>query len=1490
MCGIVSYFGDAPDGLNRVLTGMAAIVYRAPDSTGVALFGDQAEPIRIRRSLGSVAELTETLLDRPVFSDPAAELLRLWLGSENEPDLKEAQRRLLVWEGFQAEAFEPMATGAVTPPTWAELTDSLSLVPGQPGRVRAERVFRLGGPDGLGDLARRLMTEFNLPSVVVERLIRTALKKRLETAPEADRPDPEAVLTAFGEFFQRSVWTEERTRPDPVGEPGPDLDSLGRAALAELLTDLEVVVPADFDTDGVRRVFRFLDAALAAPLSENPDLRDDLTARLTAIWPEAGRRPGIDWFTLYQAEKGLNVFGWAASAGLAHLQQTIITPPPAENDPIPGRTDPVCLKRLSPPVIGHGRWALQCAVTVENTHPFWDAERTRALALNGQFSGETEAATRRFLAHCGYTLRSDNSAEYAALMWGHYFRVLNGEKRRVENTESQIEAGLEEFCLTGPSLDHQVFRRLSGLSAAKVDELAFIEAVRRIVARGGQAAVAGVSLTSPGRLFVASHNRPVFIVRRPGGNEFMVVSDINAALGLFPQAMIVEKSLELKELARRHEQQAAALASRGGGQAEVAELKRRQAAERAAVLSPFKVAVVPLEGEEVFARVERTPRPGRPARRVVVTDFEGRERPEIEELEAVVSPLSAGGDIPGSHFEAHLGEIPDRLSDVLAAYAPEGRTPPRLDIREDLLRRRFGPSLAALRRVILTGLGSSYNVCLMASQMFKRLVPELEVLVLRPVEVDDASRIIDPEEDLVVMVSWSGATAEMIELAKDLLAAKATMVGVTEKPFSDLNLIMRRSAGVIPCLSGEEVTISAVKSSACLLICLHLLAAWLAAERGRGEAAAEAVAELGRLPQTLARLLEDKTVSGYAENLAARYANPPVALVIDALASTGLGREAAAKLEQAAWRTMGKSLDYREAATLDPGLPEGSLVVVNATHHARLAEALEVMEKLSSAGLPFEVVTSRRAEADRIEHCGRGRGVTLPKLADELQPFVDLVFYYLLALHFGRAQGRGEPGFPRNLAKAVTTARSRPAEPVSSAEEMKQLRRAAQALVKASAPDLSRPSLWEREAVCDWERRTYREFRRLARLATGSKPLVRLAEDGFDPGGEPVGRISEGLSEGGEIIFLCLDRGAEAAARGVSAWWSRLTGGRFSVASGLEPPAGAADRGPCLILAAQAPAPETYSTLAGRLEGRTVRVGPGPAEGLAGYHLSAGDDADGSARLWLALHLLLVAAWRKTAPAEAETVERVVKGVGPAIEAVLDDGRLLDRIREAMSANHGYNSALFIGPPTGHGQTWVERFDRTGAMAMESYLYGESAHGPLVTVDPALDEKYVSVTEREAMAEEYGREAVERWETEYFDGRPIGSAQPVHRPEGEIHPGGPFSVQGRWYLPVLRPGYDPSRDNLIIIDASSGRFLDRAWDELSAFACRNARLVVIGQEAFTASPERRRFSGYPIDHLIDLPTLGGGSGGAAIPDLLLPPVQALLAAAAAAAAADSMKT
>ena len=147
----------------------------------------------------------------------------------------------------------------------------------------------------------------------------------------------------------------------------------------------------------------------------------------------------------------------------------------------------------------------------------------------------------------------------------------------------------------------------------------------------------------------------------------------------------------------------------------------------------------------------------------------------------MLSPPQIQKDFYGSFYETHLHEIPERLGEILRFYIPEEDALPQFDIRERLMRRRFGHGFSALKRVVLVGMGSAYNMGIIGKNFIQKLLPEMDVLVLRPVEVDDIQRVIVPDKDLVILLSWSSTTADMIQFAKELRAHNAVMIGITEK-------------------------------------------------------------------------------------------------------------------------------------------------------------------------------------------------------------------------------------------------------------------------------------------------------------------------------------------------------------------------------------------------------------------------------------------------------------------------------------------------------------------------------------------------------------------------------------------------------------------------------------------------------------------------------------------------------------------------------------
>jgi len=239
---------------------------------------------------------------------------------------------------------------------------------------------------------------------------------------------------------------------------------------------------------------------------------------------------------------------------------------------------------------------------------------------------------------------------------------------------------------------------------------------------------------------------------------------------------------------------------------------------------------------------------------------------------------------------------------------------------------------------------------------------------------------------------------------------------------------------------------------------------------------------------------------------------------------------------------------------------------------------------------------------------------------------------------------------------------------------------------------------------------------------------------------------------------------------------------------------------------------------------------------------------------------------------------------------ILGDVSLKKAILEVMNENSTYKTAFFIGPYMGTGLGWVDRFDQAGHCATEWHTFGESVHGPLVTVDPKVENKFVKLNARNQMVSLYGEEQVSKWEYLYLGGKSTDIF--LNQPPRDLsfRAETPFFAEGSWYFPELRTDYDAAQDNLIIVDATSDRYFSQALDELANYGCRYARIIVISQEAFRNDPEKRALYRYPISRLLFMPSLEGQGEKISISDFHLPFAMNLMGVAMAAATTKSGKT
>lgn len=1509
MCGIVVYFGGAGNNLTRVLTGMSAIIYRAPDSTGVGLFGDDAEPIRTRKAVGSVGQLVEVLLREQIYPNRARDLISRWFAGSNTLPLHAGQRRLLELEELPLDLHQALLEAQRRYPSFDELVDlhaaePINLKPGWPGRPAPLPVFLVRSRKDLRRVIRGLTADYDLSSVVIKSIIRKALLTAFagERAEERVVTGPAELLQAFDQLFEKIFLEEKISRPRPPAYGWVAITPRAQKDLWRCLTRTHIEIPPDYDRDGVLGVFRVLDAALLSRLQHNPRITEAVEQYLAGIWPEAGRNLPLDWRSLYLLERAMNVYGRAAAAATAYLQREELLPElfwsvkgkeSVSEKIATGKTDPISLRYFASPILSQGRWALQAPVTLKNAHPFFDGAKQRLIVLNGRFNGETEEKIHEFLQQVGgYEFRSRNSSEYFPFLWEYYYELLSNDKKRYEAIRTQIEAGLDDYSIGSQAIDYQIYHMVKGKTAVALDEIAFLEATRRMIRQGGQIAVAGMSLLSPRKVYVASHNRPVFVVHRTENDDFMVVSDINAAMGLFPQAWIRDKILELRELKKQQATELKQLKAAGESKHTLRACKKQFKDRADELLEAFRVRVFPLDGEENFVRITTCFEDGKLSRRMTITDFEGKPLPGVEPFTTLLNPLQIGKDVYGSFYETHLHEIPERLEDILRIYVPEEGELPRFDLRQRFLRRRFGAGFSTLKRIVLVGMGSAYNAGMLAQSALRKILPNLDVVLLRPVEIDDLSRSIIPEEDLVVLLSWSGTTADMVQFAKELKSSNGVMIGITEKRFADMGLIAQRSGGVIDVLSGEEVTVSALKSTIAMLFCVNLLGIWLAAQAGNEDEARNMLKALQRMPDSIAQILEDESVEEYAKNLASKSSQSYACVIADDLCSAGTGREAALKLEEASWAAMGKSVDYGdlEIQALKAGMDQ-NLVVVNATNRARFPEALRVMKKLYLAGIPFAAVSFANQNEEEIRDYSQDEYICLPKTEDELQPFPDLVYYYLLAFHYGLAHGRNAEDFPRNRAKSVTSGRSPLTPAITPAAEFFRLAQINREPLKGPLDGhwFTEPSVWERAAGPQWERSYYRQMRRLAGSLAAKDPLQALLQGRSAKLEELSDFIFENVVEEGEIIFVPLDRAADAAAKNLAAEWGRFLGCFTKVVPVAGWPKPCPEGALVVVLAGGVPNKNTIARLMSCEEAPMLWLGPQIPEefalvfenSLGCYLLADGLKPRGSDQLYAAVGSLLVQAWQRRDPEKSRVLRDHLTRGAQVIKAVLDDEAFREDLLEIMAANRSYRTAFFLSPRAGTGGAWRDRFDRTGALLMEWHPLGESVHGPLVTVDPRVRSKFVRLQARSKLVSNYGEEEIRRWENRFLGGENIDIF--LNRYDADFGPRveKPFFAEGNWYFPVLRKNYDTLYDNLIFVDATSRRRLSQALDELSTYGCRYGRMIVISQRAFLDLPEIKALYKYPISHLLLLPALPGEENNLPVSGLLLPFAMNLAAAAAA---------
>ena len=219
---------------------------------------------------------------------------------------------------------------------------------------------------------------------------------------------------------------------------------------------------------------------------------------------------------------------------------------------------------------------------------------------------------------------------------------------------------------------------------------------------------------------------------------------------------------------------------------------------------------------------------------------------EVTEIKWDAEAAEKGGF---EHFMMkEIHEEPKVVRDTVHAAVRDGRIHMEdMGLSEEEIRK--------IRTIHIVACGSAYHVG-MATQYV------IEDLCRIPVRVELASefRYRDPilsEDDLVIIISQSGETADTLAALREAKARGVTVLAVVNVVGSS---IAREADHVFYTLAGPEIAVATTKAYNTQLVAGYLLAIWFAKIRGLIDEAEERrlVAELESLPAKLQRILDDK--------------------------------------------------------------------------------------------------------------------------------------------------------------------------------------------------------------------------------------------------------------------------------------------------------------------------------------------------------------------------------------------------------------------------------------------------------------------------------------------------------------------------------------------------------------------------------------------------------------------------------------------------------
>jgi glucosamine--fructose-6-phosphate aminotransferase (isomerizing) len=377
--------------------------------------------------------------------------------------------------------------------------------------------------------------------------------------------------------------------------------------------------------------------------------------------------------------------------------------------------------------------------------------------------------------------------------------------------------------------------------------------------------------------------------------------------------------------------------------------------------------------------------------------------PYVESLEMKIDELEKGGF--SSFMLKEIYEQPNSIRDSMRG---------RINVLDGTVKlggiEKLEDKLLNAKRILILACGTSYHAGLEAKYFF-------EEYAKTPVHVEYASefRYRNPviyENDLVIVISQSGETADTLAALKLAKEKKATIFGICNVVGSS---IPRATDAGIYTHAGPEICVASTKAFTAQITVLLLLCLYLADKKGvlSKNELKKILLELEGIPE---KLKETFSQEENIKNIAEKLKNSRDFIFLGRGYGFPLALEGALKLKEISYIHAegypAGEMKHGPLALVDKDMPV--LFIANKSEHYEKVIS-NMMEVKARKGIVIALITKDDESARKLADYA----IEIPQTGDPFISFVASVPLQLLSYHIANILGR-DVDKPRNLAKSVT--------------------------------------------------------------------------------------------------------------------------------------------------------------------------------------------------------------------------------------------------------------------------------------------------------------------------------------------------------------------------------------------------------------------------------------------------------------------------------------